>query len=77
MDAIPVIAFAAYSGTGKTTLIEQLIPRLRAKGLQLAVIKHDGHQLGGKNCPHRAAAPHAPGAFTGPAAGGYGIGGGV
>ena len=41
MDAIPVIAFAAYSGTGKTTLIEQLIPRLRAKGLQLAVIKHD------------------------------------
>ena len=45
MDAIPVIAFAAYSGTGKTTLIEQLIPRLRAKGLQLAVIKHDGHRF--------------------------------
>ena len=45
MDAIPVIAFAAYSGTGKTTLIEQIIPRLRAKGLQLAVIKHDGHRF--------------------------------
>ena len=45
MDAIPVIAFAAYSGTGKTTLIEQLIPRLRAKGLQLAVIKHDAHRF--------------------------------
>ena len=40
---IPVVAFAAYSGTGKTTLIEQLIPRLKAKGLRLAVIKHDAH----------------------------------
>lgn len=40
---IPAVAFAAYSGTGKTTLIEQLIPRLKAKGLRLAVIKHDAH----------------------------------
>lgn len=42
---IPVIAFAAYSGTGKTTLIEKLIIALRAKGLRLAVIKHDGHSF--------------------------------
>ncbi len=41
--ATSAVAFAAYSGTGKTTLIEQLIPRLKAKGLRIAVIKHDAH----------------------------------
>ena len=43
MTHIPVIAFAAYSGTGKTTLIEKLIRELKHRGLRLAVIKHDGH----------------------------------
>ncbi len=42
---IPIIGFAGYSGSGKTTLIENLIPLLRAKGLRLAVIKHDGHRF--------------------------------
>ena len=42
---IPVIAFAAFSGTGKTTLIEQLVLRLKAKGLRLAVVKHDAHHF--------------------------------
>ena len=45
MTNIPVIAFAAYSGTGKTTLIEKLIIALKEKGLRLAVIKHDGHKF--------------------------------
>ena len=45
MSDIPVIAFAAYSGTGKTTLIEKLIIALKEKGLRLAVIKHDGHSF--------------------------------
>lgn len=45
MTNIPVIAFAAYSGTGKTTVIEKLIRSLKKKGLRLAVIKHDGHQF--------------------------------
>lgn len=45
MSSIPVIAFAAYSGTGKTTLIEKLIRELRSHGLRLAVIKHDGHKF--------------------------------
>lgn len=44
-NTIPVIAFSAYSGTGKTTLIEQLIIRLKARGLSLAVIKHDAHDF--------------------------------
>lgn len=45
MNNIPTIAFAAYSGTGKTTLIEKLILVLKQKGLRLAVIKHDGHRF--------------------------------
>ena len=45
MVNIPVIAFAAYSGTGKTTLIEKLIRELKSRGLRLAVIKHDGHKF--------------------------------
>ena len=45
MTNIPVVAFAAYSGTGKTTLIEKLILELKARGLRLAVIKHDGHKF--------------------------------
>lgn len=45
MTNIPLVAFAAYSGTGKTTLIEKLIAVLKEKGLRLAVIKHDGHRF--------------------------------
>lgn len=45
MTDIPVIAFAAYSGAGKTTLIEKLIRELKHRGLRLAVLKHDGHSF--------------------------------
>ena len=45
MADIPVFAFAAYSGTGKTTVIEKIVRELKAKGLRLAVIKHDGHRF--------------------------------
>ena len=43
--AVPVFAFAAYSGTGKTTLIEKLVRELTARGLRVGVIKHDGHDF--------------------------------
>lgn len=43
--AIPVLGFAAFSGTGKTTLIEKLIPELKSRGLKIAVVKHDAHGL--------------------------------
>ena len=39
----PVVGFAAYSGTGKTTLICRVIPLLRQRGLEIAVIKHAHH----------------------------------
>lgn len=43
--AKPLLGFAAYSGTGKTTLLVQLIPELKARGLRVAVIKHAHHNF--------------------------------
>jgi len=40
---VPLLGFCAYSGTGKTTLLASLIPRLRDQGLRLALIKHAHH----------------------------------
>ena len=45
MYSVPVVAFAGFSGSGKTTLIEKLIVNLKARGLRVAVIKHDRHQI--------------------------------
>ena len=45
MNPIPAIGFAAYSGTGKTTLIEKLVMTLKAQGCRIAVIKHDAHRF--------------------------------
>lgn len=45
MGNIPVMAFSAWSGTGKTTLIEKLIVEFKHRGLRVAVIKHDGHRF--------------------------------
>lgn len=42
---IPVLGFAAYSGTGKTTLLKQLLPLLRARGLRVGMIKHAHHDF--------------------------------
>jgi len=42
---IPIIGFAARSGTGKTTLLKQIIPMLDAHGVQVAMIKHAHHSF--------------------------------
>ena len=42
---VPVIGFAAFSGTGKTTLLRQLLPLLKARGLHIGVIKHSHHRF--------------------------------
>ncbi|AXY40753.1 molybdopterin-guanine dinucleotide biosynthesis protein B [Halomonas sp. JS92-SW72] len=44
LDAsLPLLGIAAWSGTGKTTLLEALLPRLAERGLRVAVIKHAHH----------------------------------
>lgn len=40
---IPLLGFAAFSGTGKTTLLEQLIPELNQANIRIAMIKHTHH----------------------------------
>ena len=45
MQTIPIFAFSAWSGTGKTTILEQLIPLLKQRGLRIAVLKHDAHDF--------------------------------
>lgn len=40
-----VACFAGYSNSGKTTLIEQLIPLLRQQGLRVSVVKHAHHRF--------------------------------
>ncbi len=40
-----VVGFAAWSGTGKTTLMTEIIRILKARGLKIAVVKHDVHGI--------------------------------
>ena len=42
---IPILGFAAFSGTGKTTLLVQLIPLLKQYGLRIGLIKHSHHNM--------------------------------
>ena len=44
-ESLPLLGIAAWSGTGKTTLLEALLPRLRSRGLRVAVIKHAHHSF--------------------------------
>ncbi|CAM4317633.1 MULTISPECIES: molybdopterin-guanine dinucleotide biosynthesis protein MobB [Lelliottia] len=41
----PVLAIAAWSGTGKTSLLKKLIPALCAKGIRPGLIKHTHHNM--------------------------------
>ena len=46
MSALPpILTFAAPSGTGKTTLICEVVRLLTGVGLRVAVLKHDAHRL--------------------------------
>ncbi|KFC76735.1 Molybdopterin-guanine dinucleotide biosynthesis adapter protein [compost metagenome] len=42
---VPLLAFAAWSGTGKTTLLKQLIPQLNERGIRPGLIKHTHHDV--------------------------------
>ena len=42
---LPVLGIVAWSGTGKTTLLERLIPELKNSGMRVAAIKHSHHDF--------------------------------
>ncbi|WKA62489.1 molybdopterin-guanine dinucleotide biosynthesis protein MobB [Pectobacterium aroidearum] len=42
---LPLLAVAAYSGTGKTTLLKHVIPLLINHGVRIGLIKHTHHQM--------------------------------
>src|SRR3989338_5562487 len=42
---LPQILVSGPSNSGKTTLIERLVPRLRACGLRVATVKHAHHGI--------------------------------
>lgn len=41
----PVVSFVGRSGTGKTTFLESLLPRMVERGFRVLVIKHDVHKF--------------------------------
>ena len=41
----PVLGFAAYSGTGKTSLLVKLLPLMRLQGLRVVLIKQTHHDF--------------------------------
>ena len=45
VKTLPLLAITAYSGTGKTTLLQQLIPLLNKKDINVAAIKHSHHDI--------------------------------
>lgn len=45
LKTTPILSICGFKNTGKTTLIEKLIPKFKADGLRIAVIKHDGHDF--------------------------------
>ncbi len=39
----PLLGFAAYSGTGKTTLLSKILPILKSRSIRVGVLKHAHH----------------------------------
>jgi molybdopterin-guanine dinucleotide biosynthesis protein MobB len=42
---VKAVAFIARSGTGKTTLLERILPELLRRGLRVGALKHDAHRF--------------------------------
>ena len=41
--SVPILSFVGRSNSGKTTLIERVIPELVRAGYKVATVKHAGH----------------------------------
>ncbi len=60
---IPIVSIVGTSDSGKTTLIEKLVPELNRRGYRVATIKHDVHgfdvdQEGKDSWRHKRAGAH-------------------
>jgi len=60
---IPIVSIVGKSDSGKTTLIEKIVPELVARGYRVATIKHDTHGFeidreGKDSWRHRRAGAH-------------------
>jgi molybdopterin-guanine dinucleotide biosynthesis protein B len=60
---IPIISIVGKSDSGKTTLLEKLVPKLTRRGYRIATIKHDVHgfevdQEGKDSWRHKQAGAH-------------------
>jgi molybdopterin-guanine dinucleotide biosynthesis protein B len=60
---IPIISIVGKSDSGKTTLIEKLVPELTQRGYRIATVKHDTHgfevdQEGKDSWRHKQAGAH-------------------
>lgn len=42
---VKAVAFIGRSGTGKTTLLERVLPELLRRGLRVGALKHDAHRF--------------------------------
>jgi molybdopterin-guanine dinucleotide biosynthesis protein B len=61
---IPIISIVGKSDSGKTTLIEKLLPELTRRGYRIATVKHDVHGFevdreGKDSWRHKQAGAHA------------------
>jgi len=61
---IPIISIVGKSDSGKTTLIEKLVPELTRRGYRVATVKHDVHGFevdreGKDSWRHKQAGAHA------------------
>lgn len=59
-----IVSFVGSSGVGKTTVVEQLIPLVRAAGLRVGTVKHAPHghdvdRVGSDSWRHRQAGADA------------------
>lgn len=45
IKSLPTLGFAAFSGTGKTSLLIKLIPVLKQKNIRVSVVKHAHHDF--------------------------------
>ncbi|NME82464.1 molybdopterin-guanine dinucleotide biosynthesis protein B [Clostridium sp. SM-530-WT-3G] len=64
-----LIAVSGVKNSGKTTLIEKLIPKLNSEGLKVATVKHDGHDFdadieGTDTFKHRKAGAYGTAIFS-------------